>query len=580
MDSPRAALFIAHPAPSPRAQTMRRSTIRRSRHEEPRALLARVLALCAACVVAALAPRSLVATASPQSVGRAAHVAAKDEARASSLIEEGARSLANGDAAAARNAFTKALEANPQSVEAHTYLGVLADGAGSLEEAERHFAAAAALAPFSASAHNNLGAVLVRMGRTQAAAAQFEVSLKIAPMQPSALVNLAQLRSSSGKPEDLRAARDLFGRAMTVAPDAEIARSLVVIALRLGERERAAAAYRNYAARLADSSSKATTSSTPAEPSSPVVSPSTVAASAASRSELGRALLEGDLVDEALSEIPSAGRALESAVARGLDAAPVYAELADVYEAAGHAENAIPAMRLALARDPKNESYHFRYGLLLIDTGAPAAAVIRLNESLKLFPSSSRLWLALGVAQLTDGKNAEAEESFRRSLELDPKSLPALGYLGTTHVERGDYAQALRYYERAIAADNTRGVLYYLAADTMLKMSDADDAKAERYLARAVELDPSLASAHLALAKIYEREERWADAAAHLERAEQLAPDLNETHYHLGRVYQRLRRPEDARRELALFKEQSETEKQRRETERRDLVRRLADVRF
>ena len=114
----------------------------------------------------------------------------------------------------------------------------------------------------------------------------------------------------------------------------------------------------------------------------------------------------------------------------------------------------------------------------------------------------------------------------------------------------------------------------------MLKLPAADEAKAERYLTRSLALDPSLAPAHLALAKIYERGERWADAAAHLERAEQLAPDLNETHYHLGRVYQRLRRPDDARRELALFKEQSETEKQRREAERRDLVRRLADVRF
>ncbi|MCA1815532.1 MAG: tetratricopeptide repeat protein, partial [Acidobacteria bacterium] len=329
------------------------------------------------CCVAAFAPCLFVSTVPAQAVAHAAHAATRAEARADALVKEGAQALARGDAAAARDAFTKALEANPDSVEAHTYLGVLADGAGSLEEAERHFAAAAALAPFSASAHNNLGAALIRMGRTQAAASQFEASLKIDPKQPSALVNLAQLRSSSGKPEDLRAARDLFARAMAVAPDAEIARALVVIALRLGERDRAAAAYRDYAARLAESPANAA-------PSSPAASSSATVAAAASRTELGRALLEGDLVDEAVSElgaavesdatnavalvalarayvrrkeIPAAGRALEAAVARGLDAAPVYAELADVYEAAGHAENAIPAMRLAIARDPKNESY-------------------------------------------------------------------------------------------------------------------------------------------------------------------------------------------------------------------------------
>jgi Tfp pilus assembly protein PilF len=506
---------------------------------------------------------------------------------AARLVAEGVAALERGDEASAKEAFRRALALDARNVEAHTYLGVIADRAGELAEAERHFAAAAAAAPSLASAHNNYGAILLRLGRTAQARAQFEASLALERDQPSALVNLAQIHFASGRPDDLRAARDLFARAARIAPAADTARALVVISLKLGDRAGASAAYRDYAAQLA------------------AADPATISAS--SRAELGSALLEADLMDEALAELvavtaadpsnvpatvalaraytrrkdlPSAGRTLESAVARGIDAAPIYAALAEVYEAVGRVENAIPAMRLALARDPKNEAYHFRYGLLLTDASAPAASVIRLNDALKEFPSSPRLWLALGVAQLTKGDNAEAEASFNRSLALDPKSVPALAYLGTTYAERGDYARALAYYERAIADDERQAALYYLAADTMLKMPDADEAKAGRYLARAVELDPTLASARLALAKLYVRAERWTDAAAQLERAVQLAPDLNEAHYQLGRVYQRLQRPADARRELALFKERSENEKQQRETERRDLVRRLADVRF
>jgi protein O-GlcNAc transferase len=555
-------------------------------------------ALAAALCCAAHAPSAppsgaALVAATQQSAARAKAPRIADGGRVEALLAEGRAALERGDEASARSAFSRALASDPGNVDAHTYLGVLADRAGDLKEAERHFSAASSSAPFSASARNNYGAVLARLGRTQLAAAQFEASLKLDPAQPNALVNLAQLRSASGKREDLRAARELLRRAMRVAPDAEIARALVAVELRLGDRDNAAASYRDYAALAAESSTSA--ASAPSPPS------------AASRVELGRALLEGGLVDEAVGEltaavasdpadatavvalaraymsrkeIAAAGRALESAVARGLDAAPVYAELADVYQAAGRVENAIPAMRLALARDPGNEAYHFRYGLLLMDASAPAASIIRLREAIKEFPSSARIWLALGIAQLTGGNNGDAEESFRRSLELDPQSVPALGYLGTTHAERGDYAQALAYYERAIATDGKRAVVYYLAADTMLKLPGGDGAKAERYLTRAIELDPSLAAARLALAKIYERAERWGDAATHLERAVKLAPDLNEAHYHLGRVYQRLGRGDDARREMALFKEQSETEKQRREAERRDLVRRLADVRF
>ncbi len=45
--------------------------------------------------------------------------------------------------------------------------------------------------------------------------------------------------------------------------------------------------------------------------------------------------------------IAAAGRLLESAVAGGLDDAKVYLALAEVYEAGGYPENAIPAMRRA-----------------------------------------------------------------------------------------------------------------------------------------------------------------------------------------------------------------------------------------
>jgi Tfp pilus assembly protein PilF len=538
-----------------------------------------------------------------QTGGRVARVESHDEERANAFVEEGARALARGDETSARDSFAKALQADPDNVDAHTYLGVLSDRAGDLKEAERHFASAAAFAPFSASARNNYGALLMRVGRTQLAAAQFEASLKLDPAQPSALVNLAQIKFNSGKPEDLRAARELFTRAHAVAPDAEISRALVVVALRLGERETAAVAYRDYSARVAASSLTETSSST----ATPSVSDASSPASSASRAELGAALLEGELVEEATTElnaaialdpsnidalialsrahlkrkdIKSAGRALESAVARGVDSARVYAALADVYEAGGYVENAIPAMRLAIARDPRNESYRLRYGLLLNDTKAPAAAVIRVREALKEFPESSPLWLALGIAQMGDGKSDDARKSFERALELDTRSAPALAYLGSTYGERGQYAEAASFYERAIAAAPNSAVPYYLAADALLKEPDVDAPRVEKYLARAVELEPDFASAHMALAKLYVRGERWAEAATAFERVTRLDPDSSEAHYQLGRVYVRLKRAAEAQRELDVFKQLSEAQKEKRETDRRDLLRRLANVRF
>jgi tetratricopeptide (TPR) repeat protein len=104
--------------------------------------------------------------------------------------------------------------------------------------------------------------------------------------------------------------------------------------------------------------------------------------------------------------------------------------------------------------------------------------------------------------------------------------VPALAYLSTAHAERGQFAQVVGYYERAIAADEMGPVPYYLAADALLKFAEVDAARAEKYLARAVEIDPNFASARLALGRLYARQERWEEAAKHLEQAVRFAPQL------------------------------------------------------
>ncbi len=404
-----------------------------------------------------------------------------------------------------------------QKVEALTRQGMIAADANDLKKAERHFAAAAALAPSDPSTRNNYGAILMRLGRTAEARTQFEASLKLNPDQPSALTNLGQLYFERGQPDDLRMALTLFQRATKITSDSQVSHALVTTYLKLAQ-----------------------------------------------------VLMKED--------IRAAGRTLESAVANGLEDARIYAALADVYQADGRFENAIPAMRLAIQRDPQNEIYHFRYGLLLIDSSAPAAGILRLQEALKQLPNSARLWLALGIAQLTHGQNVEAESSFKRSLALDAKLVPALAYLGVTYSERGLHEKAIDFYEQAITLNPRLASLYYLVADTMLKTSAADATRAEKYLKRATELDPTLAAAYLAWGKFHVRASRYSEAAPLFERAVSLQPELLEAHYQLSQVLMKLKRRDEANRELAIFKELSAQQKTRNEP--REIARRLANVRF
>lgn len=504
------------------------------------------------------------------------------------LITDGLTAFERGDNASARDSFQRALGLNPDEVTAHTYLGIIADRVGDLKEAERHFSAAAKAEPQRASARNNYGAILMRTGRPTLAAAEFEASLKLDRDQPNALVNLAQIRFADGTSADLRASAELFKRAFAIKPDVEVARALTVISLRLQDYPAASAHHRNYAERLD-------------------VESGTAAHAPAARAELGAALLEAGLLKEAESELTAAvkidpadqesivrlarvylagkdlkaaGRTLEAAVARGVKAAPVYALLAEVYEQSSHLENAIPAMRLAIAQDPQSEKYRFAYGILLTNAYAPAAAVIRLEQALRTFPDSSRLWFALGLAHFKQNKNDEAARALLRAMELDPKFAAPIAYLGVTHVAVGQYTEGVALYEKALRIDPQLAVVHYLIADALLKQTESDRARIESHLRRAIEMDAAFAPARLALAKVFVRAERWAEAVAELEKIIKLDPNLAEAYYQLGRAYVRLKRPAEAQSALASFKLLSETQKEQSQNEQREIVRRLANVRF
>jgi Tfp pilus assembly protein PilF len=325
--------------------------------------------------------------------------------------------------------------------------------------------------------------------------------------------------------------------------------------------------------------------------------------------ELGTALLEAELWQEAVTELsgslasqprnsetivrlaraylglkdlPAAGRTLESAVARGVDPAPVYALLASVYEQSGHIENAIPAMRLAIDRDPQSERYRFSYGLLLTNAFAPDAAVIRLKEALETFPQSPRLWLGLGIAHFKAGKNDEAAKALTRAIELDPKFAPPFAYLGMTYVEIGQYDQAVKSYEQALTNDPKLGVVHYLIADALQKQNtaEANAGTIERHLFRAVELEPSFAPARLSLGKHYLRNNRLTDAVEQLDRVIKLDPNLAEGYYQIARAYTKLKRQAEAQTAMATFKRLSESQKEQGLQERKEIVRKLSDVVF
>lgn len=131
--------------------------------------------------------------------------------------------------ARAESLFVRALQLNPNSVEARVNLGHLWREAGDSTRALRHLREALKLNPRAFKAYNQIGAVYKAAGQPQLAERNFRESLEINSSYTSALNNLATIVSQQGR---LGEANDYLERAYKIDRD-DISVVLNLGALRL-----------------------------------------------------------------------------------------------------------------------------------------------------------------------------------------------------------------------------------------------------------------------------------------------------------------------------------------------------------
>ena len=394
---------------------------------------------------------------------------------------------------------------------------------------------------------------------------------------------------ASGTPGGRDEARALLGSAWQLAPDPEIARSLLSL-------------------------SPCAVATTPGNSPSPEVQAygDAVAAeaprvSAEERQRVGHALLacglfvdaerfgaalvgadphDADAIvlqaraERAAGHLPEAGRTLETAVAGGIESPAIYAELAQVYQATGHMDNAVVALRRAIALAPNDDSLQFRYGMLLLDTHAPKAAELRMQQAVQRAPTSARLWFVLGLAQFDQTRPSDAQVSFDQAIAHDPSFGPALAYRGLAALDQQHYAEAEAWYRKAIAADPSAADLHCLLAEALERQHAADTSGIRAELARALTLDPNFASAYVTLGRLDLEDSKPKDASEALQTALRLDPNQLQAHFYLARAYRQLHDPERAGSEAKLFSEQQAAAEAADRAALQSAVRQLAHTSF
>jgi len=100
--------------------------------------------------------------------------------------------------------------------------------------------------------------------------------------------------------------------------------------------------------------------------------------------------------------------------------------------------------------DPSNQDYILELSEVFVANNNGGAAVTLLNAAKKAFPTSARIWFALGVAYLVDENRPAAEVSLRKSLELDPKLDLALVVLAQGYKETGQWNDDIEHEKFAL----------------------------------------------------------------------------------------------------------------------------------
>lgn len=190
------------------------------------------------------APVAPVSLASQGSVAAGAAIA--------TWFNEGVAALARGDWEKAERRFRDVLAADPSVVEAWNNLGVTLSRRGKSVEASAAFREAALRDPAYAPALLNAGLLLLgEIGKEAEAEALFSRAAAADPGSVAALVDLAIARARLGR---LGEAEGTLLAALRRFPgDPDVLYHLGTVYERTGERQKAAAAYRNFLAASAGS---------------------------------------------------------------------------------------------------------------------------------------------------------------------------------------------------------------------------------------------------------------------------------------------------------------------------------------
>jgi tetratricopeptide (TPR) repeat protein len=284
---------------------------------------------------------------------------------------------------------------------------------------------------------------------------------------------------------------------------------------------------------------------------------------------LGKVLLDEGKAREALPYLEQASRL-------NPDDSDMHHLLGSLEEKLGNPLEAVHQYQRAAELDP-SETNLFDWGTELLLHHAPEPAIEVFTKGNHLFPRSTRMLVALGIAWYSRGSYDQAAACLCQASDVNPDDPNPYLFLGklqdleTTPSE--GVAERLARFAR-IQPENALANYYYAVSLWKRRKGPQDtetSAQVKSLLQRAVRLDPGLGAAYLQLGILYSEQNDLTKAIAAYEKAIEVNPQLEAAHYRLAQAYRQAGDKLKAQQESQRFEQLSKQAAQQTDHERREI---------
>jgi tetratricopeptide (TPR) repeat protein len=459
-----------------------------------------------------------------RSPGPPAHAAAQQnsggstESKVAALTREARRDFDSGRYSEARTKLRVALKLAPGDPALWTYLGLAEAKLNLTDAAIADFEKARSMGAGDAQVFFNLGLLYRQKGDTRKSAEMYERGLALDPDDPAANQNYGLLLMEEGK---FREALGPLGKLKAQNQnDLSVRVALIECYLKGGMKTEGESEIQSFLA-------------------VPHVS-------AEDEVKLAGVLVE-DKQPDAAQEV------LEHVVGSSPDSADAHARLGALLLNRNQYEAATEQLGRAAQLAPESAPYSMLLAQSLIQWGHYSVAAAFLSAVKEKFQSLPEYHYKLGLAYYGMHRYPAAVNEFERVASAEPKLGPAQFYLGNCYASMGEITKAEAYYRRAIELNPKNGSYPSVLAQVLLKESDNNSDQAIALFERALALDNSDVASKQDLALCYEKKRKYAQAEQLLQEVVRQEPDRLPAHVALARVYYREQKREEGDRERELI---------------------------